>query len=174
MPTFVSYDRFVNTFREVAGGVEEQLLEQWLEQKKYTDTFLLPGTGVLPRIAARLGLEYQREVGRVDAIFYAPVDGNKSVSVAVEHEHIAATTSQEMWSLSLLNVPLKVLITYPNEGDERRLLDSYLQVFRAADIFNDFCDLRRQLVIFGCADDSVTWRFYVYSGTGFTPFEVRK
>jgi hypothetical protein len=172
MTKVVSPEEFVQAFDAVVSGMEKQLLREWLDQTKYTATFFTPQVGVLPQVASQLGFEYHREVGRVDAIFYQPLNGVKRVSVAIEHEHWAEGTRREAWTLSMWNVPLKVLITYPEPGEEQLLLDSYVPVFEATDLFQDFHNVKRQLMIFGFADESVDWRYYVYSKTGFVRLGV--
>jgi len=70
--------------------------------------------------------------------------------------------------LQSFNVPLKVLITYAAEGTETdSLLQRYEKVMSAADVFNDFDTLRKQLVIFGTPNTVREWRFYAYESDGF-------
>ncbi|MCH8052113.1 MAG: hypothetical protein IIC86_08860 [Chloroflexi bacterium] len=176
MTTLVSPEQFVKVFREVAGREESDLYKLWWSSnKKYTDKFLAPHAGVMAEVAGLLDLEYRREKVRMDAMLYKPVNGVRAVLVAVEHENAAETAKDEAWRLSLLNVPLKVLFTYPEHGEEALLLGEYARVLSDANVFGQFDGLRRQLVIFGFADESdrtIDWRSYLHSDKGFVSLEA--
>ncbi|MEX0682586.1 MAG: hypothetical protein WD472_03935 [Dehalococcoidia bacterium] len=119
--------------------------------------------------------QYRREKARMDAMLYQPVNGCRAISVAIEHEHNAETAQNEAWRLSLLNSPLKVLVTYPEYGEGALLLNSYATVLEAVDTFRDFHKFRRQLVVFGFSEysaKSIEWQYYLYSRAGFTRCEV--
>jgi hypothetical protein len=116
----------------------------------------------------------------VDSVFYEEPDTRnfpagmayvKAISVAIEHENNPALSCEEMHKLQLLNVPLKVPITYPSDsawGD--RLLAQYEEIITGADWFGDIATLRRQLVIFGEARNR--WRFYAYGDGGFARLDA--
>ena len=116
----------------------------------------------------------------VDSVFYENLDTRnfaagmtyvKAISVAIEHENKAALSCEEMHKLQLLNVPLKVLITYPSgtaQGD--KLLAQYADIITGADWFGDIATHRRQLVIFGEAMNR--WRFYAYGHRGFARLDA--
>ena len=73
-----------------------------------------------------------------------------------------------MNKLQLFNAPLKVLITYADEGaGTETLLRRYEKIIGAADVFDDFTTLRRQLVILGTPKTVRKWRFYAYESDGF-------
>jgi len=172
MIRIVTPEQFVDAFDAVVRRREKELRKLWWEPRKYTMNFLAPQVGVLPQVASDLGLKYRREIGRVDAMFYQPVNGVRAVSIAVEHEQSAEGARREAWTLSLLNVPLKVLVTYPEPGDEDEVLDSYATVLEATDIFHDFDTLKRQVVVFGFGDRGIEWHYYVNSRSGFVPLKV--
>ena len=178
MTTMVSPAEFVAHFHAIVRAEEKQLDDLWWTSNPgYTEKFLAPPAGIFPQIANGLGFEYRREKARMDAMLYEPINGVRRISVAVEHEHDADKTDHnELWRLSLLNVPLKVLVTYPNYGEQALLLSRYANVIQAADLFQDFDRLRRQLVVFGFSDEPgapIDWRYYSYSKTGFVPMEVK-
>jgi hypothetical protein len=135
-------------------------------------------TDILPKVARHLGLlAWGKEYCTLDAIFYEERETQQVranamyarwISAAIEHERDARTTYREMNKLQLFNVPLKVLITYAAEGAEAdSLLRSYEGIIRAADVFDDFATLRRQLVIFGTPGTAREWRFFAYESDGF-------
>jgi hypothetical protein len=170
MTETVSPAQFIQAFRQIAVGEEKDLYGLWWKLKKYTEKFLAPPGGVMAQVAQLLGLQYLREKVRVDAMLYRPANGFPAVLVAVEHEHDAESAHSEIWKLSLLNSPLKVLVTYPENGQEALLLDRYAGVLKAVDVCGDAPTRRQQLVIFGFADQSersVEWRSYLYGESGF-------
>jgi len=70
--------------------------------------------------------------------------------------------------LTIINSPLRVLITYPH-GNSTRYLNDYLKVIEDADTFNDFSSKRKILVIFGeLEDEHITWYFHQYFENKFT------
>jgi hypothetical protein len=135
-------------------------------------------SAIFPKIAKHLGLlAWNKEYYTLNGMFYEERGTNKSgnytayaqwISVALEHESKASKTPDEINKLQLFNAPLKVLITYAAEGDETdSLLRSYESIMSAADVFNDFASLRKQLVIFGTPRTVREWRFYAYESDGF-------
>jgi hypothetical protein len=133
---------------------------------------------ILSKVARHLGLlAWGKEYCTLEGVFYEEREtqqprGNamyaKWISVALEHERDPRTTYRAMNKLQLFNVPLKVLITYSTEGAETEsLLRSYERIIRAADVFDDFATLRRQLVIVGSPGSVREWRFFAYESDGF-------
>jgi hypothetical protein len=114
-----------------------------------------------------------RPFGRRHPGTLGSADGNhatyaKWISVALEHENSGAHSYETMNKLQLFNTPLKVLITYAAEGtDADSLLRKYERIMAAADVFNDFANLRQQLVILGTPKTVGEWRFYQYECDGF-------
>ena len=118
----------------------------------------------------------------IEAVFFAENEelltrkGNYAtfLSVAMKHENIAANSYKEMNKLSILNASLKVLVTYPkhpndpNQEEKNTLLDNYIKQIKSADVFGDFFDRRRQMVIFGYKEnDTVRWEHHLYNGENF-------
>ena len=135
-------------------------------------------SAIFPKIAKQLGLSaWNKEYYTLDGMFYEERGTNSSgnytayaqwISVALEHAAKASTTHEEINKLQLFNVALKVLITYAAEGGETdSLLRRYEKIMSAADVFNDFATLKKQLVIFGTPKTVRDWRFYVYESDGF-------
>ncbi len=133
---------------------------------------------ILPRIAKHLGLlTWNKEYYGIDSMFYeeraTDSFGNyaafaKWVAAALEHERVAARSLETMHKLQLLNVPLKVLLTYAAVGEETEsLLRKYHAIIDDSDVFKDTATLRQQLVIFGSPKTMREWRFYVYERDGF-------
>jgi hypothetical protein len=152
---------------------ESQLIEVWNDCRNYTGVVR---SIIFPRIAERLGLScYPGDYYTLDSIFYTKRDTinfashltyASFISVALEHENDPGGTAVEINKLQLFSAPLKVLITYPDaEGPKNidSLLKKYAAMIQAADAFEDFSTLRRQLVIFGRRDaESVVWQGYEY------------
>jgi hypothetical protein len=60
------------------------------------------------------------------------------------------------------------LITYAAEGaDTDALLGKVEKAMSDADVFNDFAEVRRQLLILGTPKTIKKWRFYVFESGGF-------
>jgi len=177
MTRIVAPEEFVSAFDAVIRRRQVEVAALWWEAKKYSELFLDRETGILPEVATVLGLSYWSEYFKIDAVFYEELDNvhfrpdwnvARSLAVAVEHENIGTSSPYEASKLSLFNVPLKVLITYPGRSQEESLLSSYADILRAADVFHDFASLRRQIVVFGWKDnDRVTWRYHVFTDHGF-------
>jgi len=174
----ITPEAFKEKFLDVAKERETQIIELGKEDKNYTE-LMLKNDGIIANVAFHLGLEYYREYWTIDAIYYRRKHNKyfssratyaEYLSVAIEHENLAHTAHVEINKLSLFNCPLKVLITYPlNEKNAMALLDEYSDILVKADIFKDFADNRKQLVIFGYfEDEKVHWKFHVYRGDGFT------
>lgn len=129
---------------------------------------------IFPNIAEELNLElYNGDYYTIDAIFYEAKDikyFNKNavyaeyISIALEHENRLYGSQIEINKLQLINTPLKVLIAYSGSSEEiNSYLSMYSEIINKADIFSDFSNLRRQLVIFGaCENEKLNWSFHVY------------
>jgi hypothetical protein len=135
-------------------------------------------SNIFPKIAKHLGLlSWRKEYYTLGGMFYEERGtdhaGNhatyaKWISVALEHENTGSNSFETMNRLQLFNTPLKVMITYAAEGIETDLLlRKYETIMGAADMFNDFATLRRQLLILGTPKTVGEWRFYAYECDGF-------
>ena len=166
---------FLDTVREREGEV----IKHWQgAQSSHTQEMI---GEVLPRIASKLNLQsYAGDYYTLDTIFYSDKDVKhfpeastyaKSIAVALEHENVLKGSCVEMNKLQLFNAPLKVLITYARAGfGLEEFLQKYAEIVRDADVFGDFSNRNRQLVIFGdLVDGSPTWKFFVYQDLDFIP-----
>jgi hypothetical protein len=135
-------------------------------------------SNIFPKIARHLGLQaWNKDYYTLDCVFYEErardVTGKfttyaKWISVALEHANRPSRTHEEISKPQMFNAPLKVLITYVEEGPETEsLLSKYEAVIRDSDVFNDIASLRKQLVILGTPHAARDWRFYVYESDGF-------
>lgn len=149
----------------------EDLLAAWQSATAYTSLFLDEsgsngGPGFLRRVAGSLGLNFvEQEYFRIDAVFFNERwDGEflgpnwaKRILVAFEHENDWRSSAQEMSKLALLDVPLKVLVTFSRSDDEAtELLDQFDKIIRAAMSGPQ----AQSLIIFGqkqLKERSVTW-----------------
>jgi hypothetical protein len=186
MPSGISPRRFFDKFEMVVAQEAQSKLicEAW---SIWTDYTQLMRQTVFAKVARELDLlYYPRDYYTLDGIMYTELDIEnfppgktyaKSLSVALEHENDPSGSMAEMNKLQLFNVPLKVLVTYPDRRyPAEALLTKYADATRQADIFDDFSTLRRQLVIFGSKPAAnAEWRGFVYSKGTFVPvaeFEV--
>lgn len=177
----VSPEEFVAAFGEVVRRRKAEVASSWVNAKQYTRLFLDGGQGILQQAAQRLGLRYWTQWWNLDAIFYESADEAhfpaewrvvKCLAVAIEHENVPGESPSEINKLSLINVPLKVLITYPGRSQDDALLSSYAEILGAADIFHDFASLRRQIVAFAFKrHEMISWRYHVYTDRGFVPVQ---
>ena len=169
--------RFWHTFQTVSSGRYVSGGRHYWRPSSRTKELLdkeihLPGrqaSGLLWLVAENLGLDYRREFFGYDVIFHSghvqrgrwkqPAD----ISVVLEHENDAKTSHHELYRLSLMAVPLKVLITYPEDfGDTGELLEWYLSVLDDAPVD----PTGAFLVIFGVPERprrTANWIAYEYS-----------
>ncbi len=135
-------------------------------------------TNIFPKIARQLGLlTWNREYYSLDTMFYEERgrDGfgkyttyAKWISVAMEHASKPERALGQVNKLQMFNAPLKVLITYAEEGVEcDSLLRKYEAIIGESDVFDDIATTRQQLVILGTPKTVRDWRFYVYESGGF-------
>jgi hypothetical protein len=135
-------------------------------------------TTIYQKVARQLGLlSWNKEYYTLDGMFYEErgVDNTGKyatyanwISVAIEHEIDSSLAHEKMNKLQSFNAPLKVLITYANEGPaSEKLLRKYEDLIKASDVFNDVATLRQQLVILGTPKTVREWRFYAYENDGF-------
>jgi hypothetical protein len=175
---FVTPQAFTDAFLGVVAKEHEQLVRHWLEFRPYTRLML---DEVLPAVATKLSLEaWPKEYYYLDSVFYKEKDTEhfreeimnvKFIEVAIEHEHVLAGTEQEVIKLQLFNCPLKVLITYDaNDNQRQSYIKKYSEIVAASDIFEDASTLRRQLIIFGRKNkgEFIQWNAYQYAGAEFT------
>ena len=122
--------------------IQKSLLMSWNNDGQFTEVWKKEIYG---KIAANLGMEYSKEYWLIDAGFFKNKESlilkkkrGDFLYVALEHENMSANSYEEMNKLSILNVPLKVLITYPYgekaEGQEKEdvLLENYARQIRDA------------------------------------------
>ena len=181
----VSPQEFKEHFAVVLNRNNAALVKHWDCFKKTTAVWTKI---IYPQIAKELGsLIHCPEYMQLDAVFFAKEDDcvKKPVrhylypqyfSVVMEHENDSNTSFEEMNKLSLINAPLKVLVTYPYQDDapaqkkEKPLLDNYIKQVKNADVFDDFEGKRRQMVIFGYKEnDTIHWKYYLFKDKRFAP-----
>lgn len=170
--------QFKDYFKIVVEESERTISELWNKFPDYSRLML--GTyekpGLLNEVAKKLNLQSTINYWSFDSIFYTELITEffsddylyvNYASVAIEHENVINYSHNEISKLSLLNCPLKVLITYPKkETDIETYLTHYAKIIKLADVFNDFSSLRKQLIIFGESfeDYHNKWSYYVYNG----------
>jgi hypothetical protein len=173
--TVITPEEFCERFTRVVSNNAETIRASWSENKGHTHTMLRV---VLPRIAESLNIQCRcdKNYWWLDGVFFDELDEvnfrgltyAKAVSVAIEHENDGRASFQEINKLQLYNVPLKVLITYANDGENtKQLLSKYSSIICDADWAGDIATKRRQLVIFG--DSADIWRFYIWQAVNDGP-----
>ena len=183
----ISPQEFKKHFGAVLSANGDKLVKHWDCFKKTTAVWT---EIIYPKIAEELGsLIHCTEYMNFDAVFFAKEDDcvKKPVrhylypqyfSVVMEHENDSNTSFEEMNKLSLINAPLKVLVTYPKQGGapaqekEKTLLDNYTKQVKNADVFGDFKDKRCQMVVFGRKkNDTIRWKYYLFNGAKFALYK---
>ena len=138
--------------------------------------------GVYEQTARALGLSYQKEYWHIDAGFYKQkeilIKGKsfgEALCVAIEHENDTEKSYEEMNKLATMQAPLKILITYPKQGDYGRsawpsddvLLKNYKKQIINADFFGLAKENKsRTMVIFGYYQKNKTmlWEYHLFNG----------
>jgi hypothetical protein len=180
----ISPSNYYRVFSEVAAENADGLRDSWNATSPTTFTDFMFNQ-VLENVAKRLELCCFREYYSFDLFFYRERNTKffppgstyaKRVSIALEHENVGRGSEIEIHKLQLLNVPLKVLISYPRDDRHNdQLLTDYAEIIAEADTFNDISTLRRQLVIFGfMREQRVTWEGFAYQDGAFSPVETPK
>lgn len=182
--TDISPSNYYRVFSEVAAKNADGLRDSWNATSPTTFTDFM-FKRVLEDVAKGLELCSFPEYYTFDRFFYREVNTKffppgstypKRVLIALEHENVARGSQIEIHKLQLLNVPLKVLISYPRDDRHaEQLRKDYAEIISDADTFNDISTLRRQLVIFGfMRERRVTWEGFTYQDGTFSPVETPK
>ena len=183
----VDPQEFKKHFDAVLSVNGPNLARLWDGKKKFFTCAWEKRGGIYEAIGEKINIPHYQgnrsdDYWTIDAVFFAENEEllrhkgsyGKFISVAMEHENIAADSYEEMNKLSILNASLKVLVTYPNhpndpdQEEKNTLLDNYIKQIKSADVFGDFFDRRRQMVIFGYKEnDTVCWEYYLFNGEQF-------
>jgi len=173
---------FKEAFLQIATKRQQDIISKWTDPKACTDLMLDEQNGVCAEIASSLKLNYYREYWTIDAVFYEKRSSKyfddksffaQSISVALEHENYGNSAHNEIHKLTIINAPLRVLITYPNirTKDEKTLLGEFAEIVREGDIFFNFSCYRKLLVVFGYKDhigEKVKWEFFLFGNGSFS------
>jgi len=170
--------RFFKAWIRNANKIKLDLCSNWNNLTSYTSLIQNNKECILHNIAEDFKLKYFREYYSLDAVFYNDDDKVpnlnpnwvwlQNIQIAFEHEHYIKNTYQEISHLSITNCQLRVLVTYPND-DENKFLDSYDQIIRA----NKTLDANESfLVIFGYkGENNVTWDGWLYANDQWNKLE---
>lgn len=173
---------FREAFTPVLSSHESLLREAWPRGGEFTKVWT-SRDGILEKLGKRLELECHPEYWTIDAVFYKQADTRnfpvgparyaEAIAIALEHENISTSAHEELNKLSIIDAPLKVLVTYADPGDYAdELLSRFADILVRADTFGDFATRRRHVVLFGSMDGSdVKWRYYIFTGHAFSPLE---
>lgn len=180
----IALPQFKEAMAEVLEKHEPELKDTWYNPGAYTAVWDKAGEngGVYQSLADKLGMKWKGEYWWIDTVLfreYCPMaygGGWRAsfISVAVEHENDFSTSCQEINKLVAVNASLKVLVTYPGEGDtDKILLSEYAGQIQAVDnVWPGHSAQQRYVVIFGGTDDNPAsvWDYYVYENGGFRSF----
>ena len=181
---------FKDAFHKVVNisSVNSVLVKNWYKPGTFTKCW---EELIYPKVARKLSLKHWRgnksgEYWYLDAIFYQhndkildaqgyEYDYATFLTVAMEHENDSTTSYEEMNKLSVFNASLKVLITYPAQGDYGRsawpsddvLLKNYKKQIISADFFGLAKENKsRTMVIFGYYQKNgpMLWEYHLFNG----------
>jgi hypothetical protein len=155
-------------FKKALDSVSEQqltqILDSWVSRPAYT---LFAKTSLMPKVALEFGLATAVEFNRTDIVFYDPTRFCSTASyadvlAAVELENDFGKSDREITKLSILDVPLKVLITFANPW----IIKDMLPIFAAIANSNSEINEDRLLVVFGPygmkRPTILEWSYHVY------------
>jgi len=184
-------EEFKTAFLKIVSDQGKRLVDLWNSKKekgqKETEyTLYFVGRNPNPsqdsflgRVAQELNLHYCKEYWSLDAIFFESKDEKhfpsnsfyvNNISIALEHEYDAKNAVGEVNKLTIINAPLRVLITYPKEDKINSHLKEYIEIIRDADVFDDFSTQRKFMVVFGPVEKPQKidcWKFFIYDNGNF-------
>lgn len=169
----VSPEIFKEIFLKEYYLIKDQFVSAWKCDKEYSNLFLGNNNlgGFVHKLAEKLNLNLYREYWSIDCVMFEHKDLRffpsnscyaKNLSLVLEHENNIKTSHAELNKLTIINSPLRVIVTYPF-GAQDKYLEDYLRILKDADTYNDFSDKRKILIIFGeFKDEDLSWQFYKY------------
>jgi hypothetical protein len=168
----VTPQEFVDVFQGVIDS-EPGIAGTWDSPPEYTALLLKQDGAVLKRVAEKLELSYWPELMNIDACLYQGAREPFLVSIAIEHENLVYTSFREANKLALLAVPLKVLLTYPQQQrQDPEFLKEYEKIVVACAASVGGSTPGRFLVILAWREGGViSWRYYQWSEDGFVSIE---
>jgi len=159
----------------------ERLREFSEDAHKLRQVIISEKTGYFAELARALELSHRSDYGLLDTVFYekreagatAPgTDLGERLTVAIEYETGASESSAAISRLSMLNVPLKVLISYPTERSAMRgQLDDYAYLLRRKQGMEKNSLSCGYVAIFGfTAPQDIKFSYYIYQDGEFVPW----
>ena len=153
------------------------LVDNWYDTSSSTKVWE-KSSGIYKQLGDKLDLPFTTKLStkgqkyQIDAVFYKK--SSTYVLVALEHENMASTSYQEIDKFCMLDMPLKVLVTYPKQKNpadgyysqptEEELLEDYTEQINKY----GFNQKSQQMVIFGFKDgEKITWKYYLFDGKKF-------
>lgn len=177
----ITPEAFKAAFLKIIKYRQEELFSPWDDKTRYTQIMLGGESSLFGKMAAQLGFRYCTEYWFIDAVYYTEADQEhphvyaKGISAAIEHEIDRKSIYNELYKLTIINTPLRVLVTYPasrGDSDEAGIVDYCNKIVRGADILGDSGNSRHFLIVLGCVDNPEPnqwrWRFFKFGASGFT------
>ena len=177
--TVISPSQFKAALQSVLENpaMHKRLYDRWdTTSKEYTSVWEDSVDGIYRQLADALELLLKREhYGHIDAVFYKNFNKEfpRSVnffSVVMEHENNTDTSWEEMEKLTVLNSPLKVVVTYPYEeysADE--LLADYAEQIAVMDkVWSNHSAEQRYIAVFASeiqpsiSEKGTPWEYHLY------------
>lgn len=171
----VSSRLFFDIWKQIVNQNKQVLLNEWQNYKKFTSLIKGTDNSILSQVANKINLcVYERDYYSVDAIFFNLDDlcpkiqdetfWFRNMQIAFEHENnFYSGLYQEISHLIILNSPLKVLVTYPdnvNQGEKE--LEYFSEIIKGNRNESQFSEGEEILVIYGYRDD-FNWHGYIYN-----------
>ena len=152
------------------------LVDNWYDTSSSTKVWE-KSSGIYKQLGDKLDLPFKTELyikGQyfMDAVFYKKASTH--LLVALEHENLASKSHQEIDKFCMLDMPLKVLVTYPKQKNPA---DGYYSQPTKEELLEDYTEQineygfnqkSQQMVIFGFKDgEKITWKYYLFDGKKF-------
>jgi hypothetical protein len=176
--TLISSRLFFDIWKQITNDNKQVLLDQWQNYKNYTSLIKGSENSILSQIAIKLNLfVYEKDYYSVDAIFFNADDlcpkiqdktyWFRNLQIAFEHENnFYSGLYQEISHLIILNSPLKVLVTYPDNIEHgEKELEYFTEIIKGNRNELQFSEKEEILVIYGFRED-FSWHGYIYKSEG--------
>ena len=171
----VTSHQFYRVWHEIVLNRKDEMLKIWRNNSKYTSCIKGYDNSIISEIANKLELiSYEKDYYSLDSILYkiedlTPEIGENSfwfrnIRVAFEHENdFNGGLYQEVSHLTITNCDLRVLVTYPNCGEDgvNEELNYFHEIIRGNSQSKNISDDESFLIIFGY-EDGFNWDGFIF------------
>ncbi|MFH0952701.1 MAG: hypothetical protein V1873_00045 [Verrucomicrobiota bacterium] len=159
----------------------ERLADACKDLARLRAVMLTDTPNYLAELAKTLELEYRKEHGLFDAVFYEmDLSASKAtssgtgewVAVAIEHKSNPADAHAAMVRLFMAKAPLRVLITYPGDPDAaHKLLKECAEMLKPKDVPRETSLMRKYAMILGFVEQGdLKFSYWVFKNGDFVPW----